>query len=198
MSAQPRPDPAEVPAAATGTSRPRLHRANATVDRGDSAARVASTIAFASIGAGAIHAAAARIDGAESGLYLAFFLTVAAAQLLWGAIVLVRAPRWFLALGLAGHLVVLGTWVASRTAGLPVGPAAGAPMPVGFPDAVTAFLEAVIVGGAVWLLIRRADADRSLGRAPVAAAVSVVVVAALVVLAILVELGAVGFLPAAA
>jgi hypothetical protein len=165
---------------------------------GDSAARVASTIAFGSIGAGAIHAAAARIDGAESALYLAFFLTVAAAQLLWGAIVLARAPRWLLAAGLAGHLLVLGTWVASRTAGLPVGPAAGARLPVGFPDAVTAFLEAVIVGGAAWLLLRRAAPERSVRRAPLAAAVAAVVVAALAVFGILVELGAVGLLPAAA
>ena len=198
MSAQPRPDPAGAPPGARAASRPRLRRAIATPDPGGAAVRTASVIAFASIGAGAIHAAAAKVDGAESGLYLAFFLTVAAAQLLWGAIVLARAPRWFLAAGLAGNLAVLGTWVASRTAGLPVGPAAGTTLPVGFPDAVTAFLEAVIAGGAAWLLVRRAAPERSVRSAPSTAAVAAVVVAALAVVAILAELGAIGFLPAAA
>jgi hypothetical protein len=80
-------------------------------------ARVLSAIALASIAAGAINIAAATV-GRPSTENLAFFVLVAAAQLAWGAVAPARAPRWWLALGAAGNLVVVATWVVSRTAGL--------------------------------------------------------------------------------
>ena len=66
---------------------------------------------------GAINIAAAATVGRDSTQNLAFFVVVAAAQLVWGAVAMIRAPRWWLALGAAGNLVVV-TWVVSRTAGL--------------------------------------------------------------------------------
>jgi hypothetical protein len=115
-------------------------------------ARVLSAIALASIAAGAIHIAAAATLGSDSAQNLAFFAVVAAAQIVWGAVALARAPRWWLALGAAGNLIVLATWVVSRTIGLPVGEFAGVTLPVGFPDGLAAVLETVIVLGAVALL----------------------------------------------
>lgn len=56
---------------------------------------------------------------------LAFFSVVAAAQLVWGVVSMAEAPRWWLAVGAAGNLVVVITWVVSRTVGLPVGEYAG-------------------------------------------------------------------------
>jgi len=50
---------------------------------------------------------------------------VAAAQLVWGVVSMAEAPRWWLALGAAGNLVVVATWVVSRTVGLPLGDYAG-------------------------------------------------------------------------
>jgi hypothetical protein len=117
-------------------------------------ARVLSAIALASIAAGTIHIAPAATLGSDSAQNLAFFAVVAKAQIAWGAVALARAPRWWLALGAVGNLIVLATWVVSRTVGLPVGEFAGVTLPVGFPDGLAAVLEAVIVLGAVALLVQ--------------------------------------------
>src|SRR5262252_5158059 len=93
------------------------------------AARVLSVIAMASIAAGAINLAAAATVGSSNAQNLAFFTVVGVAQVIWAAIALARAPRWWLALGAAGNLVVAATWVLSRTVGLPVGPEAGITLP---------------------------------------------------------------------
>ena len=82
-------------------------------------ARVLSAIALPSLAAGAINVAAAATVGRGSTQNLAFFSVVAAAQLVWGVVTMGQAPRWWLALGAAGNLVVVVTWVVSRTAGLP-------------------------------------------------------------------------------
>jgi hypothetical protein len=109
-------------------------------------------IALASIAAGAINAAAAATVGRSNAQNLAFFAVVTVAQLAWGAAALVRAPRWWLALGAAGNLAVVATWVVSRTAGLPVGPEAGVTLPAHFPDTLATVLEIVVVAGAAALL----------------------------------------------
>jgi hypothetical protein len=139
-------------------------------------ARVLSVIALASIAAGAINLAAAATVGRSNAQNLAFFVVVTVVQLAWGAVALVRAPRWWLALGGAANLVVAVTWVVSRTAGLPVGPEAHSTLPAHFPDTLATVLEVVVVVGAVALLVRgrglAASAARSLG-VTVAAAVVV-------------------------
>jgi hypothetical protein len=118
-------------------------------------ARVLTAIALASVAAGAINIAAAATVGRDSSTQtLAFFVLVAAAQLVWGAGALARAPRWWLALGALGNLLVVATWMASRTVGLPVGEYAGSTLPVGFPDGLATVLEAVTVVGAAALLVR--------------------------------------------
>ena len=85
---------------------------------------------------------------AGSAQNLAFFWAVGVAQLVWGAITLVRAPQWWLALGALGNAVVVATWVVSRTVGLPFGDLAGVVLPVGFPDGLATVFEAVTVVGA--------------------------------------------------
>jgi hypothetical protein len=148
-------------------------------------ARVLSAIALASIAAGAIHIAAAATLGSDSAQNLAFFAVVAAAQIVWGAVALARAPRWWLALGAAGNLIVLATWVVSRTIGLPVGEFAG----VTLPDGLAAVLETVIVLGAVALLVRRSPA-RSAARSPGVTVATAVLVGALAVGGVLSQAGA--------
>ncbi|MFL5798836.1 MAG: hypothetical protein ACJ77A_13005 [Actinomycetota bacterium] len=156
-------------------------------DRGP--ARVLSAIALASIGAGAIHIAAAATEGADSAQNLAFFGVVAAAQIVWGAVALVRAPRWWLALGAVGNLVVLVTWVVSRTVGLPVGEYAGVVLPVGFPDALVTALEAVIVVGSAGLVIRGGGPSRAPTRSAGVAIAAVLVVGALSAGGVMSQLG---------
>ena len=100
-----------------------------TVEPDRNAARIVSVIAFASIAAGAINIAAAATIARGSAQNLAFFWAVGVAQLVWGAVTLVRAPQWWLALGAMGNAVVVATWVVSRTVGLPFGDLAGVVLP---------------------------------------------------------------------
>lgn len=153
-------------------------------------ARVLSAIALASIAAGTIHIAAAATLGSDSAQNLAFFAVVAAAQIVWGAVALARAPRWWLAVGAAGNLVVLATWVVSRTVGLPVGVYANVTLPVGFPDGLAAALEAVIVLGAGALLVRGQGPARSAVRSPGFTVATAVLVGALALGGVVSQAGA--------
>src|SRR5919204_1746857 len=159
-------------------------------------ARVLSAIALASLAAGAINIAAAATVGRDSTQNLAFFSVVAAAQLVWGVVSMAQAPRWWLALGAAGNLVVVATWVVSRTVGLPVGEYAGVTLPVGFPDGLATALEVVIVAGAAVLMVRGHGLARSLARSPRVAVAAAVVAAALTVAGVLSQTDAFGSSPA--
>jgi hypothetical protein len=152
-------------------------------------ARVLSAIALASIAAGAIHIAAAATLGRDSAQNLAFFAGIAAAQIVWGAVALARAPRWWPAVGAVGNLVVLATWIVSRTVGLPVGVYAGAALPVGFPDGLAAALEAVIVLGAEALLVRGQSPVRSAVRSPGFTVATAVLVGALALAGVVSQAG---------
>jgi hypothetical protein len=155
------------------------------VDR--NAARVLSVIALASVAAGAINIAAAATVGRGSTQNLAFFVVLGAAQLYWGAVAMVRAPRWWLALGAAGNLVAVVTWVVSRTVGLPIGEYAGLRLPVGFPDTLATALEAVVVIGAVALMISGRNLARSVARSPRVAVAAAVVAGALTLAGVLAQ-----------
>ena len=158
-------------------------------------ARVLSAIALASIAAGAINLAAAATVGRDSAQNLAFFGVVAAAQVVWGAVAFARAPRWWLSLGAVGNLVVVATWVVSRTAGLPVGEYAHVTLPVGFADGLATALEAVIVVGAAALLVGGRGPARSPARSPGATVAAAVLVGALALVGVLAQAGAIGSSP---
>jgi len=155
-----------------------------------------SAIALASIAAGAINIAAAATVGRDSTQNLAFFGVVAAAQLVWGALALARAPRWWLALGAVGNLVVVAAWVVSRTVGLPFGEYAHITLPVGFSDGLATALEAAVVVGAAALLVRGRGPVRSPARSPRVAVAAAVVVGALALGGVLSQAGAFGSSPA--
>jgi hypothetical protein len=158
-------------------------------------ARVLFAIALASLAAGAINIAAATV-GRGNTQDLAFFSVVAAAQLVWGVVTMGQTPRWWLALGAAGNLVVVAIWVVSRTAGLPVGEYAGITLPVGFPDGLATALEAVIVAGAAALMVRGDGPVRSLARSPRVAVAAAVVAAAMTLAGVLSQADAFGSSPA--
>jgi hypothetical protein len=159
------------------------------------AARALSAIALASVAAGAINIAAAATVGRASSQNLAFFAVVAAAQIGWGAVALVRAPWRWLALGAAGNLVVAATWVVSRTAGLPAGVYAGVKLPVGFPDALATVLEVAIAVGAAALMISGRRLERSAARSPRVTVAAAVVAGALALTGVLAQAGAIGSTP---
>jgi hypothetical protein len=189
MSAQPRwdvPEPTRRPERVTGRA-PQQERGPA---------RLMSAIALASIGAGAINAAAAATLGRDSGENLAFFTVVAVGQIAWGLVALFRAPRWWLALGVAGNLVVVATWLVSRTVALPVGPYAGVQLPVGFADGLATALATVTALGAASLLVRGGAPERSAARSPGVAAAAAVLVGALALFGVLAQVDANGSSPA--
>jgi len=159
-------------------------------------ARVLSVIAMASIAAGAINLAAAATIGSSKAQYLAFFMVVGVAQVAWAAAALAWAPRWWLALGAAGNLVVVATWVVSRTVGLPFGPAAGITLPAHFPDSLATALEVVVVAGAAALLARGQGLTRSVVRSPGVTVAAAVVAGALILVGVLSQAGAFSSSPA--
>jgi hypothetical protein len=158
-------------------------------------ARVLSAIALASFAAGAINIAAGATVGRASAQSLAFFVAVAAMQLAWGAVALARVSRWWLALGAAGNLLVVVTWVVSRTVGLPAGVYAGVILPVGFPDALATALEAGIVVGAAALIMQGRGLARSAARSPRVSTAGVMVLGALALSGVLGQAHVIGSSP---
>src|SRR5262245_20696518 len=149
MSAQPRwdqPGQSSRPVAVRGRD------VQAASDR--NAVRIVTVVALASIAAGAIHVSAATTLGRGNTQTYAFFAMVAAAQVVWGLVALMSAPRWWLILGVLGNAVVLATWIVSRTVGLPFGEFAHEVLPVGYPDVLVAIFEAVVIVGAAALAVR--------------------------------------------
>ena len=188
MSAEPRWNVTTPPLRPMPASGPRA-------DSDRNPARVLSAIALASIAAGAINIAAAVTVGRSSTENMAFFVLVAAAQLAWGAVALARAPRWWLAVGATGNLVVVATWVVSRTVGLPAGVYAGITLPVRFPDSLATALEIVIVAGAAALLVRGQGPARSALRSPRVTVAAAVVTGALALSGVLAQAGVIGSSP---
>lgn len=86
-----------------------------------SAARTAlgplAVAGLASLGAGAIHAAAIGVHSEHRQAVLAF-TGVAAFQLAWGTLALVRSNRWIAAVGVAGQAAIIGGWIMAKTRGI--------------------------------------------------------------------------------
>jgi hypothetical protein len=117
-------------------------------------------VAVASAGAATIHFAVIDQHLTEYWLFGVFFVAVALAQLVWVVAVVSNPTRTVYVVGALGNALIAVTWVISRTTGLPFGPEAGEPEPVGIADVVsTAFELAVVVG--TLLLLRGLELRRS-------------------------------------
>ncbi|MDX6199703.1 MAG: hypothetical protein QOJ79_2854 [Actinomycetota bacterium] len=108
-----------------------------------------------SIGAAVVHAIVIPPHLAESFEYGAFFAALAVAQLGWAVLIVVRPGSWILAAGIAGNLAVVLLWAATRTAGIPLGVAAGQREPIGVLDTTCGLLELGVVACCAWLARRR-------------------------------------------
>jgi hypothetical protein len=111
----------------------------------------------ASLGAAGIHFAVIVPHFNEYRPYGVFFLAVAWFQAIWAVLVVTNEDRRLLLAGLAVNAVVVGIWVWSRTAGLPIGPEPGMPEEIGAADSISTALEAVIV---VWTTLLLASIFR--------------------------------------
>jgi hypothetical protein len=114
-------------------------------------------LAILSLGAAAIHLAAAPSHYVELGDLGAGFLVAAALQAAWARSILGGASRRTLVVGAAINATIVAAWVVSRTWGLPVGPTPGVPEPIGLPDGASTAFELLLLGG---LAIRALDLDR--------------------------------------
>lgn len=99
-----------------------------------------------SVGAAAVHASVVGEHVAEWWGYGLFFLVVTAAQAIFAPLVLLRPSRRVLLAGIVGNLAIIGLWVLTRTAGIPLfGPGAGEVEAVGRVDVVSKTIEALLV-----------------------------------------------------
>ena len=128
----------------------------ASADRSEAWSRLAVP-GLASLGAGAIHAAAIGVHSEHRQAVLAFTI-LAAFQVGWGAWALVRPHALVALAGVAGNLVAIGGWVLAKTSGISFVDGLDVAEGVQFADATAAALAL----GAVVLAIAGVAAGRLL------------------------------------
>ena len=119
----------------------------------------AAILAGLSLGAAAIHLAAAPSHYVELGDLGAGFLAAAALQAAWARSILRGATPRVIAAGAAINATIVVAWAVTRTLGLPVGPTPGVAEPVGLPDGASTVFELMLI---VVLAVRALDLDRRL------------------------------------
>lgn len=115
--------------------------------------RIKLLIALSAVG-GVIHARAMVDHMSHYWLFGVFFGALTYAQVLF-AVQLYRKPddrRWLMPAAV-GSLVVVAIWLVSRTVGLPIGPWAGEPEPIGISD-VAATMGELLLAGVVLAMVR--------------------------------------------
>lgn len=125
-----------------------------TVDQPPAALAVAG---LASLGAGAIHAAAAGAHGEHRATAVAF-VSVALVQLAWGAYAFVRANRVLMLAGAVVNAVALGGWVLAKSSGISFVDGLGEAESAQFADTLAAALAVVAVLGVAVALVGRSPA----------------------------------------
>lgn len=132
----------------------------------------------ASLGAGAIHAAAIGVHSEHRQAVIAFTV-VAAVQLAWGALVLARPGRVILAIGSVANVAIVAGWVLAKVNGISFVDGLEASEPVQTADGLAAGLAVVAVLAVVAQLVGLGH--RQLARSPMVAGGTAVLVAALAV-----------------
>jgi hypothetical protein len=103
-----------------------------------------STAAFSAVAA-AIHLSVINEHFQESALYGTFFLALTAAQFGYAGWLLLHPSTAVLKAGAAASAGVALLWLATRTIGIPIGPAAGEVEPFGLADIAATASEALLV-----------------------------------------------------
>lgn len=102
-----------------------------------------------SAAAGAIHGRVVLDHFNEGVLIAGFFVGAAVLQVWWALLVMRRPTRRLLVAGVALSMLLIGTWIVSRTVGVPVGPDAGDPEVVGTVDVLASLYELGIIAAVV-------------------------------------------------
>jgi hypothetical protein len=132
----------------------------------------------AALGAGAIHAAAIGVHSEHRQAVIAFTI-VAAVQLGWGVIALVRPGRLLLTLGAMANVAIVGGWVMAKTNGISFIDGLEAKESAQFADSLAAGLAVAAVLAAAAYLIGVGAV--SLTRSPLLTGTAAVLVAAMAV-----------------
>jgi hypothetical protein len=145
----------------------RAARSGSAADDGPSArpdpgALVTMLAAALALGSGLIHLAATPSHIDQLGLLGWGFVGATVFQASWALAWAISPSRAVAAWGIAGSLGIALAWLWSRTAGLPIGPLAGVPEPVGFPDAVATLFQILLV---LLLAARLTSAGNAMGEA---------------------------------
>ena len=143
---------------------------------------LAVMLAWLSAGAAVIHLAAAPHHYRELGDLGAGFLAAAVFQGAGAVACLPEPSARTRRLGIVGNMAILLAWAYTRTVGLPVGPFAGTPEPIGFPDAAAVTFELLLIAGLVAMQSRPFDAKHPRA-ARTLASIAVVPVLGLTILA---------------
>jgi hypothetical protein len=114
-----------------------------------------SLAASAAAAAAFIHFAVAPEHFREWWGFGTFFVLCGEVQLGWAFLARRRPGKATVTTGLAGSLLLVALWSASRTTGLPLGPDPGVPEPVGTADMVAIALEVVTAACCAWSLTTR-------------------------------------------
>jgi hypothetical protein len=135
----------------------------------------------ASIGAGAIHAAAIGAHAEHRQAVITFTL-LGAFQVVWGTVAFWRPGRLVAAIGFVGGLAAVAGWVLAKSSGISFVAGLDVPEPIQLADAAAALLAAAVTVGAAGALapsgaIRRTASAAISRLVPLAAAVSVTALA---------------------
>ena len=99
-----------------------------------------------SAGAAVIHLVAAPSHYLEIGDVASGFVISAAFQGWWAVRALGGLTRRVVDVGIVVNVAIVVAWAWTRSVGLPIGEFAGAPEPIGLPDAACTMFEIVLVG----------------------------------------------------
>ena len=138
---------------AGGAGGPSIQPATDGVDRS-----IIIVVAGLSLGAAAIHLAAAPHHYAELGELGAGFVAAGIFQAAWARAALRATTRRTAWIGIVVNLAIVAAWVVSRSVGLPVGTGTLAPESIGLPDGASTIFELLIVAG---LTVRLLGVDRA-------------------------------------
>ena len=132
-----------------GADRPAAAPTDEPVDR--SLLRI---VAALSLGAGAIHLAAAPHHFDEIGDLAAGFLVSGVFQAAWARLALAGPSRRTVAVGIVVNLAIVAAWAFSRTVGLPVGLEPWTPEAIGLPDGAWPSSSSLLAAGLAIRLAR--------------------------------------------
>jgi hypothetical protein len=162
----------------------RIAPASADSPKASMPAATAVLGAVLAIAAAAIHLAAAPAHIEELGALGWGFVLAAVLGAAWALAWGIAQTRGIAVAGIAIHAPIVVAWAVTRTLGLPLGPEAGVPEPVGVPDAAATLFELLLVA---LLAVRATGVGLRLGgairRAPSLAPIALVPAVGVVFLA---------------